>query len=741
MNEIYDCLEAGLVVFPLHGIKDGECKCGKKSCTATGKHPQDQAWQHATILSAEAAEEMLQRVTTGYGVLCNGLLVVDVDPRNGGNESLKNFPINLVAASKFVVATGGGGLHIYFKSLPELALVSKLAKFPGIDFKSSGFVVGPGSLHKSGATYEIEKGFPHDIDNAPSGLLQLLTKPNRIRAKLSRGSVDIEYTELENILNYIKDYDDYDTWLRVGMALHNATLGSREAYELWDAWSQLGEKYKDASETDLKWHSFGKADNPVTLATLIYYAQQNGYIQPVTWGEEPELNFDNDNILKPEKLDLNSPPGYTGDVCKWINDQCRYPRERLAAIAAIQAVSCIAGMNYEDVEYGVTGNMFTLNVAGSATGKEAIQQAQAELIRTAGLGASIHGAIKSEQEIVRNLIEHQAANYIIDEIGYFLTKVKNAKEKGGASYLESVIGILMSIYSKADSFYLLTGDVKRALKKELANKIKSIEEEQPEAAETLQQQLASLDSGIPRPWLSLSGFTTPVSFDSLVDHEQATNGFIGRALIIREPETNPPPKRKFKKRPLAAGMAMTLALMYEAGQPPWRVEGAKARKTLSTTPEAIEYLQHAEDSFYAIAEHHKAVGGGLESIPRRSFEQVLKISFCLALPAGVRTLADAQWAYAYVMREMREKVNLAAGNTAESNHEQVEALQRRIIGYLDAESSMSEGVLLNKFRSKQRYRKDDVLTAIEKLLESGLIKKQTARTKKNRENVHYLINS
>src|SRR5690606_25807789 len=116
---------------------------------------------------------------------------------------------------------------------------------------------------------------------------------------------------------------------------------------------------------------------------------------------------------------------------------------------------------------GVTTNLFSFCVAGSRTGKEAIQQAVASILRVAGMAPATHGAIKSEQEIVRNLIRHQAALYIIDEIGIFLQKDKNAQTKGGALCLVGVVGLLMGAYSKADGFMLLTGDAREEMQQML----------------------------------------------------------------------------------------------------------------------------------------------------------------------------------------------------------------------------------------------------------------------------------
>ena len=72
--------ENDFVVFPLHKIINGKCPCG---CSSPGKHPLHKNWQNT-----QPTEPIDSEYTTGYGILVtNGLLVVDVDARNGGVES------------------------------------------------------------------------------------------------------------------------------------------------------------------------------------------------------------------------------------------------------------------------------------------------------------------------------------------------------------------------------------------------------------------------------------------------------------------------------------------------------------------------------------------------------------------------------------------------------------------------------------------------------------------------------
>ena len=83
MNQIYDYLEAGFRIFGLHKIEQGQCSCEKDDCEAIGKHPRMSNWQNVPMWSDDQLEVMEQtgHFDTGFGVLCDGHLIIDVDAR------------------------------------------------------------------------------------------------------------------------------------------------------------------------------------------------------------------------------------------------------------------------------------------------------------------------------------------------------------------------------------------------------------------------------------------------------------------------------------------------------------------------------------------------------------------------------------------------------------------------------------------------------------------------------------
>ncbi len=92
-------------------------------------------------------------LVTGAG---SGVVVIDVDPRNGGNDSLAILESYCGTMPDTVVCnTGGGGQHYYFQYFEEAKSSKPL---PGIDFQcDSRCVVLPPSVHPdTGAIYDWE---------------------------------------------------------------------------------------------------------------------------------------------------------------------------------------------------------------------------------------------------------------------------------------------------------------------------------------------------------------------------------------------------------------------------------------------------------------------------------------------------------------------------------------------------------------------------------------------------------
>jgi hypothetical protein len=701
----------------------------------------------------------MRQFATGYGIACRELLVVDVDARNNGVASLQKLlgVVPEVAGAGLIVNTGSGGgsKHYYFRVPEGVALVGKLADYAGLDFKSgAAFVVGPGSQHASGTNYQIAYGSPEDIDMVPEALLDMLRVPERHRADLGGKTVDVNELELAEMLAYVPNNNlDYDEWIKIGMALHHATGGA--AFDLWDRWSQQSSKYDDTS-MQYKWHSFGRSANPVTLGTLVHYAERNGYIQPVTFTPDREFVFETpEQYSAPMAIDTSSfdplrPPGLAGKLAEWIESRTRRKREALAAMSAIWAMGVAFGLHYRDDRDRATTNLFVFNVAGSGSGKDGILGATAEVLEACGVSAAVHGTIKSEQEIARNLTRHQMAAYMMDEVGFLFQKISGAK-RSGASYLEGVVGLLMSAYSKADGRLMVSGDLKEDIRGHLLKELTQVEKAMDEHGEkpnllarqkAIIYQLDTLDAGIDRPFLAMTGYTTEKNFNELVTFESATTGFIGRAILCIEQDTTPVTKKGWKKTPMPEGLKMTMQQLSSGGSydasvgANRRVENYGERIEIPTTAEAAAMLDNIVDLFDQMAYEHKE-NTGLEALPLRGYEQVSKVSLILAVPEGVRTVEHVRWAYALIRRDIQSKMRLVLANDNEKADPE-KALVMTLLQMVDGPDGETAGVIMR--RLERKYKRPDIEAALAMLVNGKKISEETSIHKYNkRKTVRYKL--
>jgi hypothetical protein len=182
--------ELGLAVLPLHNISvaGGKCSCGKLKCSSPGKHPRtgrglNDATADAVIIERWWRTWADANVGIATGTV-SGIVVLDVDPRHGGNESLGDLQLAHGPLPKTpIVITGGSGKHIFFRHPGGHVPNSSGALASGIDVRGDGgYVVAPPSNHVSGNFYSWEPANRIDKEMfaaAPDWLLALIRKlPN-----------------------------------------------------------------------------------------------------------------------------------------------------------------------------------------------------------------------------------------------------------------------------------------------------------------------------------------------------------------------------------------------------------------------------------------------------------------------------------------------------------------------------------------------------------------------------------
>jgi len=89
----------------------------------------------------------------------SGIVVLDIDPRHGGEASLKLLEDEVgPIPSTMEALTGGGGRHLYF-AYPGQTVRNRAGLRPGIDLRGDGgVIVVPPSMHPSGRRYTWAAG-------------------------------------------------------------------------------------------------------------------------------------------------------------------------------------------------------------------------------------------------------------------------------------------------------------------------------------------------------------------------------------------------------------------------------------------------------------------------------------------------------------------------------------------------------------------------------------------------------
>lgn len=173
----------GWPVLPLHSVgRNHGCSCQRAGCRSQAKHPYtEHGSKDASTDPALICQWWTQWPEANIGIATgsvSGLVVIDIDPRHGGDESWAKFEAEHTPMSSLSVATGGGGRHIYYRC-PGKSIPNKAGMLPGIDVRGEGgYIVAPYSIHVSGQAYRWEDELnPNLIQNFPKALEELIFSP------------------------------------------------------------------------------------------------------------------------------------------------------------------------------------------------------------------------------------------------------------------------------------------------------------------------------------------------------------------------------------------------------------------------------------------------------------------------------------------------------------------------------------------------------------------------------------
>ena len=237
----------GWKILPVHGVVGGKCTCGKShpEIKDAGKHPAIHAWHtEATSDPEKIASWWETNPDYNVGVFArdSGFLVIDVDPRNGGDTSFLKLeelakgelPPTVEAITGLYAGERGigevRGRHLIYKCSPNEKFISNFKKvgLDGIDVKHNGYILLAPSRHFSGVNYQWKPGHSPaqiEIAEAPEELLAVIRQTSLRSA--SGGSTRLKQGDWSSFgeLEYAGEKVDIDKIMEEGFQEGNRAVG------------------------------------------------------------------------------------------------------------------------------------------------------------------------------------------------------------------------------------------------------------------------------------------------------------------------------------------------------------------------------------------------------------------------------------------------------------------------------------------------------------------------------------
>jgi hypothetical protein len=283
--------ESGFAVLPLHTIRDGGCSCSNTNCRSAGKHP---LLPHG--LKEASTDEYTIRgwwakwPDANIGLrMGEAVVAVDVDRRHNGDRTWDALRSMYGELPETATQRTGNGWHYLFEVAPEILADIKGKLGEGVDLKANGYIVAEPSIHHSGNRYEWESGLsllggflparaPRWLEQLMVGTPQVGDRPIPVNEGSPKPVTLEQLGEAREALKYL-NADDYETWIRHGMALHSTGLGEA-AFQVWCEWASLSPKY-DYQIQITRWTSFRFRPGGVSLSSTFAEAQAVGWKNPL----------------------------------------------------------------------------------------------------------------------------------------------------------------------------------------------------------------------------------------------------------------------------------------------------------------------------------------------------------------------------------------------------------------------------------------------------------------------------
>lgn len=201
----------GWPVFPLHNpIGEGQCSCGRPSdppsksdraegveyCSSPAKHPRTKFGLKDATTDEQQIREWWHRwpnANIGLPTGAVSFVVIDIDPRHGGDESWQGLVCQFGGIEKIANArTGSGGEHLLFAHPGVKVKNNQSGKLgAGVDVRGDGgYIVAAPSRHVSGGEYAWLTPPNGTLPELPDWLREMMAREPEARP-ISSGAVSV----------------------------------------------------------------------------------------------------------------------------------------------------------------------------------------------------------------------------------------------------------------------------------------------------------------------------------------------------------------------------------------------------------------------------------------------------------------------------------------------------------------------------------------------------------------------
>lgn len=616
----------GWHVFPVHTIRNGVCSCPKGgACDRPAKHP---ATAHG-LKDATTDEAQIRRWWTDGPDLNIGIatgvdsqiIVLDVDDKDADIPSLPD---------TICTITGSGGYHHIYRRPTTADRCKTMVRFrPGLDSRADGgYIIAPPSMHASGRRYQWEASSDPFDGLAPQAAPQWFQSDIRVPPA---SSSQVEWTpsdelppETEDMLNAIPA-DDYDTWVRVLMALHHECPGPEGlACAKW--WSsKCPEKYDEAN-LEKRWHGFdGNHANPVTMGSVRELAESHGWVDKNAEAidrmvknmlenmrhrkEEAERLLQSNKYEAPQEIPhpknlLPPPSSLITRMVKYIEGSALYSQPVLSLMAATSFMAALAGRRYESPT-GLLSNLYLVGLASSGTGKDHARKCIDTLAVECDLGQFLGSArFASEAGLIREVSAKPSRLYMLDEFGLMLRSMTHGRAD---SHQAQIVRALLELYSTSGSTYrgVAYADEKKNPCKVIYN-----------------------------PCVTLYGTSTPSTFWAAIKGGQSIDGTLARFVVAHgdDEATRRPIQAVSNRKNVPPDLVRDLKAMvdYKMGEGNLMdLDAADVRPHMLTVP-TTEKADAVFENLIELAEEYR--GDHAEgTVYSRVTENAIKLALCYAV--------------------------------------------------------------------------------------------------------------